>query len=142
MRLWSLHPKYLDPAGLVALWRETLLARSVLGGATRGYQHHPQLQRFRATRDPAATVDRYLQGVFDEACARGYTFDATKFIRRRTSSPLPVPSGQVDFEWAHLKRKLRTRHPARYRALLRAGAIEAHPLFRIVPGPVADWERA
>ena len=142
MRLWSLHPKYLDPAGLVALWRETLLARSVLGGATRGYHNHPQLQRFKATGDPVATVDRYLAAVYDEACARGYTFDVSKFIRRRTSSPLPVPSGQVDFEWTHLKRKLRTRHPARYRALLRAGTIEAHPLFRIVPGPVADWERA
>lgn len=28
MRLWSLHPKHLDPQGLVALWREVLLARS------------------------------------------------------------------------------------------------------------------
>ena len=28
MRLWSLHPKHLDPQGLVARWREGLLARS------------------------------------------------------------------------------------------------------------------
>ena len=37
MRLWTLHPKYLDPQGLVALWREALLARAVLQGKTRGY---------------------------------------------------------------------------------------------------------
>jgi hypothetical protein len=30
MRIWSLHPKYLDSKGLVALWRESLLAKNVL----------------------------------------------------------------------------------------------------------------
>jgi hypothetical protein len=97
MRIWSLHPKYLDPAGLVALWRETLLARAVLSGATRGYQHHPQLHRFQATRDPVATIDRYLAAVYDEACERGYHFDASKFIRRRKSASLAVTSGQIAF---------------------------------------------
>jgi hypothetical protein len=29
-RIWSLHPKYLDARGLVALWREGLLAQAVL----------------------------------------------------------------------------------------------------------------
>lgn len=37
MRIWSLHPSYLDAKGLVALWRETLLAQKVLLGATVGY---------------------------------------------------------------------------------------------------------
>ena len=141
MRLWSLHPKYLDPAGLVALWRETLLARAVLSGATRGYQHHPQLRRFKATRDPLATVDRYLAAVYDEACARAYSFDASKFVRRRKSAPIEVASGQIEFELAHLKRKLRVRHPARYRELLKVRAPAAHPIFRVVAGDIADWER-
>ena len=47
MRLWSLHPSYLDSAGLVALWQEGLLARKVLSSQTKGYIHHPQLHRFR-----------------------------------------------------------------------------------------------
>ncbi len=34
MRLWTLHPKYLDPRGLVALWREALFAQAVLRGWT------------------------------------------------------------------------------------------------------------
>ncbi|HEY4319709.1 MAG TPA: pyrimidine dimer DNA glycosylase/endonuclease V [Gemmatimonadales bacterium] len=141
MRLWSLHPCYLDPAGLVALWRETLLARAVLSGQTRGYQHHPQLLRFRATRDPVATIDRYLASVYDEAVVRGYVFDSTKFRRRRRVAPLPVGDGQVAFEWAHLKRKLRGRNPARYRELLGVEGVLVHPIFESVPGPVAGWER-
>ncbi|WP_223209021.1 pyrimidine dimer DNA glycosylase/endonuclease V [Pyrococcus furiosus] len=39
--LWSLHPKYLDSKGLVALWREGLLAKKVLEGKTRSYRNHP-----------------------------------------------------------------------------------------------------
>ena len=46
MRLWSLHPKYLDIKGLVACWREGLLARKVLLDQTKGYKNHPQLIRF------------------------------------------------------------------------------------------------
>lgn len=46
MRLWSIHPRYLDTKGLVALWRETLLlAQAVLfgntkGAVTRGYKYN------------------------------------------------------------------------------------------------------
>ncbi len=54
MRLWSLHPSHLDSRGLVALWREALLAQKVLRGLTRGYKHHPQLARFRSPKDYAA----------------------------------------------------------------------------------------
>lgn len=141
MRLWSVHPKYLDPAGLVALWREALLARAVLRGATRGYQHHPQLQRFRKARDPVATIDRYLAVVYDESCGRGYHFDASKFVRRRASRPLLVTSGQMEFELSHLRRKLRTRHQGCYQKLRRIATADPHPLFRTKPGKIAEWER-
>ena len=47
MRLWTLHPKYLDARDLVALLREALLAQAVLGRQTGGYTRHPQLIRFR-----------------------------------------------------------------------------------------------
>jgi len=43
MRIWSLHPKYLDSKGMVALWREALLAKQVLLNKTKGYKNHPQL---------------------------------------------------------------------------------------------------
>ena len=52
MRLWSLDPAHLDRQGLVACWREALLAQAVLAGRTRGYRHHPQLERFRVVPGP------------------------------------------------------------------------------------------
>ena len=141
MRLWSLHPRHLDARGLVALWREGLLARAVLAGATRGYTRHPQLDRFRAVPDPVAAIDCYLSRVLDEATARGYAFDASKIeYREGRSAHVVVTDGQLAHEWHHLLAKLERRDPARSRAE-RRGAPEPHPCFRAVPGPVADWER-
>lgn len=69
MRLWSLHPKYLDARGLVALWREALLAQAVLRGETRGYRRHPQLERFRNHAAPLAAMSLYLRAIHAEAAA-------------------------------------------------------------------------
>ena len=115
MRLWSLHPQYLDPQGLVALWREALLAQAVLRGKTIGYRHHPQLDRFRSQTAPLSTMNAYLSAVHAEASARGYSFDKSKVgpVRRRT--PIPVSSGQLAYEWEHLLAKLSARNPALYK---------------------------
>src|SRR5262245_23293839 len=99
MRLWSLHPRYLDARGLVALWREALLAQAVLRGRTKGYVHHPQLERFRDRPSPAAAISQYLLAVLDEAERRGYRFDARKIGRARSSGRIPVTRGQLDREW-------------------------------------------
>ena len=80
MRLWTFHPRHLDAAGLVALWREGLLAQAVLLGRTRGYTRHPQLQRFRAAADPVACIAGYLRVVADEAKSRGYAFNAARIV--------------------------------------------------------------
>src|SRR4249919_1522716 len=109
MRLWTLHPRHLDAAGLVALWREGLLARAVLGGLTRGYRHHPQLTRFRAERRPIACLDTYLSAVCDEADRRGYRFDRSKLGRARVRGKVTATRDQMKFEWTHLQRKLRRR---------------------------------
>jgi hypothetical protein len=141
MRLWSLHPKYLDRLGLVALWREALLARKVLAGETRGYRHHPQLNRFRAHPDPLDAIAAYLVAVADEAENRAYHFDRSKIGRAPKGLALEVTSDQLQFEWAHLLEKLRGRAPElahRHAAIPRP---VAHPLFRVVPGPIAEWER-
>jgi hypothetical protein len=111
MRLWSLHPKYLDPQGLVALWREGLLARAVLRGETRGYKHHPQLERFRAHPFPLSAMNSYLASVHAEATARGYAFDRSKIGPVRAIGPIPVTVGQIDREWSHLLQKLATPRP-------------------------------
>jgi hypothetical protein len=142
MRLWTLHPRYLDPPGLVAAWREALLARQVLAGATRGYRHHPQLARFRAQPDPLAAIASFLAGLADEAQRRGYHFNVAKIPRRRFRGKIPETRGQLLQEWRHLRAKLRARAPARARQLRGIAAPEPHPLFRIVPGEVREWENS
>lgn len=142
MRLWSLHPSHLDGKGLVALWREGLLARAVLRGRTRGYTHHPQLERFRRARAPVSQLDSYLSRVLDEARARGYRFDASKIrYRARGGRRMAITAGQLAYEWKHLLRKLRARDRARF-LTSRASRPVAHPCFRVVPGAIAPWERA
>jgi len=141
MRLWTLHPKYLDSRGLVALWREALLAQKVLRGATRGYRHHPQLRRFSGLANPPAALTTYLAAVQEEAVRRGYNFDVSKIGRRRIHGKITETRGQLLYEWRHLKRKLKTRDVKRYRDLLPVKNPGPHPLFRIVPGKVRDWEK-
>ena len=142
MRLWSLHPRYLDPQGLVAAWREALLAQAVLRGRTRGYRFHPQLERFRAHASPRAAIAAYLAGLLDEARRRGYAFDARKVGRRRSATRIAVTRGQLAHEWAHLLRKLRVRNPALHRKWRAVRAPECHPLFTPRAGGVEAWERA
>ena len=145
MRLWSLHPSYLDAKGIVALWREGLLARAVLMGQTKGYTNHPQLARFKAANDPLAAINAYLEAVAAEATARGYLFDTTKIALNQKADKLPVTDGQVAHEMRHLQNKLSVRDPERLAATRRAlkadPAIRVHPLFRVVSGGVEGWEK-
>ena len=142
MRLWTLHPRYLDRQGLLALWREGLLARAVLRGRTRGYRHHPQLQRFRAHPYPLAAINAYLGAVAEEAARRGYAFDRRKLGPVRAAARLPATRGQLRYEWSHLLRKLRQRSPTWYERWQAQRRPRAHPLFTVKPGAIAVWERS
>ncbi len=140
MRLWSIHPRYLDAKGLVALWREGLLAQAVLAGETRGYRNHPQLERFKASAHPSFLIAAYLREVHLESLRRGYHFDDAKIGSLVSWTPLPVAEGQINYEWAHLLAKLKTRDPARHQASRGIKQPLPHPLFRIIKGGIASWE--
>ena len=141
MRLWTLHPKYLDAVGLVALWREALLAREVIRGNTRGYRFHPQLERFRACASPRSAMNAYLAAVHAEALARGYAFDRSKLARVGTQVQIAAPRGQLRHEWNWLLDKLRHRSVGIHERMRDISTPDAHPLFAIVDGPVCTWER-
>ena len=141
MRIWTLHPQYLDPPGLVALWRETLLARAVLNGDTRGYRNHPQLERFKAHAFPLAAIDVYLAAVHEESLARGYSFDRRKIGPLQKVDLIPATSGQVMYEWQHLLEKLSNRNPALYEKWRNVDKPKCHPLFRVKAGDVESWEK-
>lgn len=154
MRLWTLHPRHLDRQGLTGAWREALLAQAVLAGRTRGYRDHPQLLRFREHPDPSGAVGAFLSGIEAEATARGYRFDHSRIDRPCPApdgavrippvglAPIPATTGQRDLEWRHLCAKLAARSPAWLERWSDTPVPDVHPLFTIVPGPVASWERA
>ncbi len=142
MRLWSLHPQYLDARGLVALWREGLLAQVVLLGRTQGYQHHPQLLRFRAVPTPREAIAAYLRFVHAEAEKRGYRFEASKIGRVGKVKLLPVTRGQLHYEWRHLTNKLKIRAPSWLEQFVAIKEPDPHPIFQVVAGEIAEWERA
>ena len=140
MRVWTLHPRYLDARGLVAAWRETLLAQKVLRGETRGYRNHPQLSRFKSQPDAGAAIAAYLTGLFVEAVARGYSFDRQKILGEPSRRRIVATRGQLDYEWQHLLKKLKIRDRKRFDEFGSVKVPEPHPLFRIVPGEIESWE--
>jgi hypothetical protein len=141
MRLWSLHPKYLDRQGLLACWRESLLAQKVILGKTRGYKNHPQLIRFQSCQDPVAGIGTYLEYIAGEAERRGYSFNRTKIIASRKISKILVTSGQVLYEWGHLQAKLTRRDPLWLGQFFNIVMPDIHPLFEVAIGSVEPWEK-
>lgn len=129
MRLWTIHPKYLDCKGLLAVWREGLLAKKVLEGKTRRYKHHPQLARFMAQKNPVGSVNAYLFYIVKEADRRGYCFNKKK-IGDMDKTRIKVSKKEIAFEFEHLKKKLRKRNRPGYKWLTAVKKIEPHPLFR------------
>lgn len=144
MRLWSIHPSYLDTVGLVALWREGLLARKVLLGQTKGYTRHPQLIRFRETENPIQTIDAYLKAVHDEAVRRGYNFDLSKISPCECQPPprLLLPDKQLEYEFHHFLNKLKKRSSQQYDLLHQTTVILPHPIFQVVSEDICLWEKS
>ncbi|MDQ2691635.1 MAG: pyrimidine dimer DNA glycosylase/endonuclease V [Chloroflexota bacterium] len=140
MRLWTFHPRYLDTKGLLAVWREGLLAQKVLQNRTVGYRNHPQLKRFIASADPVGAIAMYLRGIHQEAVARGYKFDAGRIAPVEFRDTIPCTRGQLLYEWSHLQAKLKRRDLPRYAKMENVVEPETHPLFHIVEGDVEDWE--
>ena len=140
MRLWSIHPSYLDSKGLVALWREGLLAQNVLHGKTKGYKNHPQLMRFKGADNSIIAIATYLRFVADEADKRDYKFNRAKITKNGECSQIQVTEGQVEYEFMHLLSKLKVRDSTRYKELKSIKEIKTHPLFAKVKGGVEEWE--
>lgn len=143
MRLWSLHPEYLDTKGLLALWREALLAKKVLEGKIKGYKNHPQLLRFKNHKYPLKLINSYLFNIYLEAKRRGFSFDRRKIRNYKLTNVLPVTSGQVEFEFLHLKKKLLKRDKNKYIFLkhLKDEDILLNPIFYKIQGSVERWEK-
>lgn len=140
MRLWSIHPKYLDSIGLIALWRETLLAKNVLEGNTKGYKNHPQLIRFKNTKNPILNINYYLFQIYNEAKNRGYKFDENKFEKVKNFEEIKITNKQIEYEFKHLLAKLKIRNKNLYEKYKNLEQIEVFNNFQIVVGEIEKWE--
>ena len=143
MRLWTINFKYLDAKGLVTLWREALLAKNVLAGLTKGYKNHPQLDRFYAHENALEAINAYLAGVYTQACARGYKFDVAKVgeFDERNLAKIAVSRGQIEYEFAFLQEKLKSRDIKAYERNLGVKNIEIAGVFEEVAGGIEPWEK-
>jgi hypothetical protein len=143
MRLWSLNPDYLDRAGLLAVWREGLLARKVIEGETKGYKNHPQLIRFNDCEVPLLAINSYLYYIFLESKLRGYSFDKSKVSGDRLKHIITVTRGQIRFELKHLLKKLKKRDSNKYKEVkdITHDKIELNPIFIQIDGEIEYWER-
>jgi len=144
LRLWSIHPKYLDRIGLIAVWREGLLAKRVLEGKTKGYRNHPQLLRFKESERPLDSIDAYLFQIYLEARRRGYSFDISKIRDIELLGILKVTRRQLEFEFTHLLRKLEMRDRKKFEELknLDLRDLEPNPIFIVIEGGVEKWEKS
>jgi hypothetical protein len=145
MRLWALHPCYLDWKGLGALWREGLMAQAVLLGRSRGWRSHPQLDRFKGHGDPVAAIGFYLMKVYEEGSSRGYRYDKSKIVDLvEDVSKISITDGQLFHEKGILMERLALRAPRKYDELKDRASSEdvptPHPLFKVVEGDVEPWE--
>jgi hypothetical protein len=144
-----MNPKYLDSKGLVACWREGLLAQKVLMGETKGYKNHPQLNRFKNFDKPVYVLGLYLLYIYIESQLRGYSFDGTKinipsFLPENHVPLLNVTKGQMRYEFKHLQTKLQQRDVIKWNKNGKAcylNDIEPHPLFKVVEGGIELWEK-
>ncbi len=141
MRIWTFHPEYLDRQGLLALWRESLLAQKVLRGLTRGYRAHPQLTRFKAHPDPVGAIGSYLSAVHAEAEVRDYRFDRSKIWSDSPVNIISETDGQLIYEWNHFLRKLESRNREQFDSMKDLKDPKPHPLFNVVQGEIQFWER-
>lgn len=141
MRLWSISTTYLDRQGLLALWREALLAKTVLEEETKGYKNHPQLIRFKNLKNPIAGINAYLETIYQEGLKRNYKFSEEKFVKQNFTEKIIVSSGQIDFEFNHLLNKLRIRDPKRFNLIKNTRDILVNPMFLVKDGDIDIWEK-
>ena len=143
MRIWSIHPRYLDWMGLGAQWREGLLAQKVVQGKTKGWRNHPQLNRFKEHREPLKAAGFYLREIHIESIRRGYNYNYCKILYPVESvDKIALNRGQLQYEFEILQERLSKRTPSKLMENRDTVVVEPHPLFIVREGPPEPWEKS
>jgi Pyrimidine dimer DNA glycosylase len=143
MRLWTIDPIYLDTKGLVAAWREGLLAKKVLEGKTSGYKNHPQLVRFFERDDPIVMITKYLNEIYKEAKKRRFKFNYSKIsnVIVNTNEMISTSNKQIEYEFELLKSKLEKRDLKKLNEIKDEVIIKINRTFKRRIGTIENWER-
>ena len=144
MRIWSLHPQYLDQKGLGGQWEEGIIAQNTLFFQEGKYLNYPVLHRVKAHQEPVAWIGMYLNEILKEANVnRGYNYNDQLIKQLKPTLPMPVTRGQLYYEWTLLQGRLQKRDPVKMS--LNDGVdinnIKANPMFYVIDGDIEDWER-
>jgi hypothetical protein len=107
----------------------------------QGLPQSPTTQSISTIRNPTRAIANYLWSVADEAKERGYHFDVSKIAAPRRMFTIPVTKGQLAYELAHLKQKLRQRDPKQFQLVNKREPVKVNSTFKAMEGPMAPWER-
>jgi len=146
LRLWSLHPSYLDSTGLNAVWREGLLAQAVLLGRTTARRNHSQLHRFQNHEKPASAIGFYLLKILEEASSRGYHYKRVKIaFPAENIKHIEGTRGQLCYEWDTLMMRQKTRNSRKSEEVVTLKQREIvptpYPFFVGIEGEAEPWEK-
>lgn len=148
MRLWSLHPSFLDRQGLLGQWREAIQAKNALLNPDHpsNIWHARQLQRFKESPAPMRNIAIFLHVVADEMILRGYhpNVSLIPYYPEKIPHYISVTSGQVDYEIKFLQAKLEKRNPTFLPRLWNIRLLmfnQLNPVFKEVGGDIEPWEK-
>jgi hypothetical protein len=138
VRIWDVHPGYLDRLGLLAEHREAHALLSVIRAGKRGYSRHPETLRWVSHvpalgarhdqlaaeldlrgyrhRSPAPWVGDDWPPVFLDPPGEQLRLLAVKLAARRSAGRIPLPRNSQEL-WAHHKYSVLARDPRLYREL-------------------------
>lgn len=134
MRIWTLHPRYLDDATLREAWRDGLAARRRLVAGSKGRPTDPLIHAIAACKHPVRVIDAYLSHLHQEAQRRGKAFDRSRIDGARAGAGFAVDSERVRDDWDQLMARMAEREPARHERQAELRRPHCHPAFKRIPG--------
>lgn len=132
MSLWTVHPKYLDKQGLIALWREGLLAQKSLNGELDIELNNQVWQQFKNSENPLKAIGTYLSFIASEGARRGYKLGHEKIIYPNfDDNKFDIRPQDLIFEMKHLRDKLKLRDKNKWHEVNQVEQVEPNPAFRL-----------
>ncbi|MDE0039296.1 MAG: DUF1722 domain-containing protein [Gammaproteobacteria bacterium] len=164
MRVWDIHPGYLNREGLLGEHRELHGVVSILRQATRGYSNHPETKRwkqrgwalrqrhrllaaemaFRGYRDRTPVRLRSAAGewpdTFIDSPGRQFALLGEKY-RDKQPGRIPLPRTSHEL-WSHHKYSVMARSQVAYRELgRRVSSLRGRDMFDELALELVSWLR-